>query len=345
MAQYETGTATSQTDLINKLQIFAVANGYTLDNYDAGNRFCSISRSADNLYMTFYWNATDTIAMYQALAYSGGSAQTPWTQTDDSGNGHSTLGLIDRGRQVSAIGNGPYTAYHFFATTNPYCIYAVVEFSPGLYRHFGFGMIAKQETWTGGAWVAGHLWNPGGSTPFDYYASAGNGAHSVLLDGALNQNVNYAKVYNTSAGGTLHCEGLPGQDGSSKWGHCIYNEVADAYVGTDRGSNPRVRIGGGCRYGPALSMYGPHLPDLSAGSIPIIPMEVFYNRGEGSEDGWYHLGTTPDMGHIHLHGIDPGQALTVGSDIWLAFPAVRKSSVGGTNQESDNMGITYKKVI
>jgi len=52
-----------------------------------------------------------------------------------------------------------------------------------------------------------------------------------------------------------------------------------------------------------------------------------------------------NVGHIHLHGIDPAQELVVGADTWIAFPMVRKSNIGGYNQESENAGIIYRKDV
>ncbi len=345
---YETGAATDATDLMNKLQVFAAANGFTVDNYNGTTHFLSISRVADNLYTTFYWDNTNTIALYQALGYAGGSAETPWTQVDDSGNGNSNIALLYQGRQVSEIGAGPFTAYHFFAYDSPsYSIHIVLEFSPGLYRHFGFGAINKSGVWTGGAWVAGHLWNPGGNPAFSAYDLPNSGNHSVLLDGRFSPGSLFYTTYGTDAGGTLHLEGFDGQASGAKWGHAVGVNTNDDRVGDDRGGTQRVRISGGCRQGIALSQFGWLLPDLSNGFIPIVPFEVFYHKddADAGSNHWYYLGRMANVGHIHLHGIDPAQELTVGAATWIAFPAVRKSVVGGNNQESANMGIIYNKVV
>ena len=342
---YQTGSATDTTDLMSKLSTFAQANGFTEDYYSGANRFLSLSRPALNLYVSFQWDLSNFIAMYQALGYSGGQAETPWNQANDSGNGSNDFGTYpERGRQVSNIGAGPFTAYHFFAHDDPYNIFAVLEFSPGLYRHFGFGYLNKTGTWTGGAWCAGHLWHTGGSSAFNAYSVPTSPAHTVLMDNLLTQQATYYGTINNDSGGTLHVEGLPNQPAAGKWGHAISNGVADADIGTDRASNARIRIGGGCRGGPALVQFGRYLPNLANGFIPIIPMEMFYNDGQTSVDGWYPLGVMHNVGHIHLHGIDAAQELTVGADTWVAFPMVRKSDIGGINQESENAGIIYKKV-
>lgn len=342
---YETGTASDATDLMSKLSTFAQANGFTEDYYSGANRHLSLSRPADNIYISFCWDGVDYLQMYQALGFSGTYNEQPWNQVDDSGNGSDDPDTYpDRGRQVSRIGAGSYTAYHFFAYTDPHNIHVVLEFSPGLYRHFGFGKVHKVGTWVGGAWCAGHLWNWAGSSPFAIYSSPGHAGHTVLMDGALVLGLIYYGTYNNDAGGTLHVEGLPNQPAGGKWGHSVDNSNDDEDIGEDRGSIGRIRIAGGCRRSVALSQFGPFLPDLSNGFIPIIPMEIFYCDGDDAVDGWYYLGRMHNIGHISLHGIDPAQELTIGADTWIAFPTVRKSDVGGTNQESENSGLIYKKV-
>lgn len=342
---YQTGSAADQTDLMSKLSTFATANGYTQDYYNGTNRHLSLSRAADNLYVSFAWDGVDHIQMYQALGYSGTHNEQPWNQLNDSGNGNSDPDTYpDRGRQVSKIGNGAFTAYHFFAYTNPHNIHVVLEFSPGLYRHFGFGKVDKVGSWTGGAWCAGHLWNWAGYTQYGAYPLPSHNAHSVLMDGALIPGSTYYGTYNTDAGGTLHIEGVPGQAATSKWGHSLDYTTDDGDIGTDRAGNSRIRIGGGCRKGIALAQFGFVLPDLANGFVPIIPMEIFYFRGDGGDSGWYYLGRMHNIGHIHLHGINVAQEITVGADTWKCFPTVRKSNVGGINQESENSGIIYKKV-
>jgi len=338
---YQTGTASDQTDLMNKLSTFAQANGYTQEYYNGTTRFLSLSRSADNLYVSFAWDAVDTIAVYQALGFSATYQEQPWNQANDSGGGSDNLTYYDRGRQVSRIGNGSFTAYHFFAHTNPYCIYIVLEFSPGLYRHFGFGKINKVGTWTGGAFVYGHTWAFADS--FQAYDNPQYGAHSVMMDSLFQDGLMYHSTYSENGGGTLHCESLPGQDASSKWGMSGLYAQSSTYL-YDRASNPMVRIVGGCRGGMTLRNLGGFLPNLANGFVPIVPMEVFYYRGLSGVDGVYYLGNMHNVGHIHLQGINPGQEIPVGSDVWLAFPMVRKADVGNNNQESENAGIIYKKV-
>ncbi len=346
---YQTGSATNGTDLFSKLSTFAQANGYVEEYYNGTSRFLSLSRAADALYVTFYWNNTDTAAIYQALGFSAGQQETPWGQVDDSGNGSVDINDLHPGRVVNGIGAGPFTAYHFFAYDSPsYSIHIVLEFSPGLYRHFGFGQLSKSGAWIGGAWVGGHLWNPAGNPVFNQYSIPNSTKHSILLDGRLSPGTALFGNYDTNAGGTLHLEGFDGQAVGAKWGHCVDPGASVTGVGNDRGGTDRTRIAGGVRQGIAISQFGFLLPDLGSGFIPIIPIETYYHKDNAdisTGNDWYYLGKMGNVGHIHLEGITPAQELTVGAETWIAFPAVRKANAGGANQESENMGLIYNKVV
>lgn len=345
---YQTGTASDLDDLMNKLQIFAAANGFTVDNHDAAGNFLSISRPTDNLYVTYYWGNLDDIMIWQALGYNATHKSAPWNQTDDSGNGDANTTDPQTGRNVSQIGNGTFTAYHFFAYTSPHNLFIVLEFSPGLYRHFGFGMLEKSGSWTGGAWAAGHVWNRGGNPAYSGFDVPNLLSHTILMDSLLVPGQTFYNAYSTNAGGTLHIEGFQteGQPVGGKWGHSVNPGTDPLVVGNDRGGTGRVFIYGGFRGGPSVRLFGSFLPDLANGFVPIMPIETYYVADPDQQSrNFYYLGRMPNVGHIHLEGIDPGQQLTIGSDNWLAFPAVRKSNIGGDNQESHNMGIIYKKVI
>jgi len=336
---YSTGSATDQSDLMSKLSTFAQANGFTQDNYDGTNKFLSLSRSADSLYVTFHWDGSNHIQMWQALGYNGTYAQTPWLQADDSGNPGSSIADPSQGRNINRIGNGTFPTYHFFGYTNPYRIFVVLEYSAGLYRHFGFGKINKAGSWTGGAFVAGHRWSDEGSS----ISIPGAVYHSLLLDGVYTPST-YAGV--NKAGATIHMTGLPNQNSATKWGQFGgLNDSGTQHPGTDTASNPRDIAYGGFRNGLGVQQWGWMLPDLANGFLPIIPIELFYIYQETTTRSiWYYLGNLPDIGHIQLQGISAGQEITVGSDTWIAFPAVRKANLGGANEESENMGLIYKKV-
>jgi len=340
---YQTGSASDQTDLMNKLQVFAAANGFTVEHYSGVDRLLYISRAADSLYAGFAWDGENHIGVYQALGYSAGSVSTPWAMPQDSGNGVANLAQLYKERNVNNIANGPFPTYHFFGYTNPYAIHVVLEFSAGIYRHFGFGKLEKVGNWIGGAWVAGHHWNSQRDGSSLGVPNSGN--HSILLDSAFYPLSSYYD-YCYRAAATMHAEQLPLQPASSKWAMSCHPGMDSSYLSADRAGNAKVRISGGCRGGMAMSQFGWLVPNLASGFIPLIPMEVFYidQQASSTSCGWYHLGRMPNVYHVHMQGIDPAQEIVYGGSTYLVFPGVRKSRIATNNQESWNMGIVYKKV-
>ena len=332
---YQTGSASGQENLLSALFTFAVANGWTQDLFDTSNNKGSLHKG--NCYVHFRWDGTDgtAIALYQSLGYVGGN--DPWNHTDDSGNGTTGTSLESQ-RRVNGIGNGTYPAYHFFAHTSPDVIWVVLEYASGLYRHFGFGTLDKKGSWTGGEFVAGHVWQPNQSDiPSSVY-------HSLLLDGRYVNSSNYGATYQNMAA-TVHAEGMPNQNGSSKWGVCGWGMLSTLPdPANDRAGNPRYWIQGGFRDGPVIEQYGWASPSLNDGFIPMMPIELFWaDKDAVGGRAMYYIGKAPYVAHIQHEGIIVAQEITVGGDDWIVFPAVRKKYEQDDTEESWNMGIMYKK--
>jgi hypothetical protein len=131
---YQTGTATGTADLLDKLNTFAVANGWTLNRRDAA----SLSISKSGIYQNL-WENGSKILLRMATGYDGGAA---W----DAQPGAATW------KQVSWGMSGSFSAYHFFAAGN--YIYIVVEVDPGVFKHLAFGEIHKCGAYTGGEFSA-----------------------------------------------------------------------------------------------------------------------------------------------------------------------------------------------
>lgn len=342
---FETGIASSQEDLISKLSTFAQANGWTEENFTSSGGpgvpgEATLSRG--DVFVTFRWDgdegspdSPDNIAIYQSLGYSGGA--DPWNHPDDSGNGTADDTLSSE-RRISGIGQGPFTSYHFFeddGAGDPY-IHCVLEYAPGIYRHFGFGTIIKFGDWVGGEYAYGTVWNDGS------VSSTLSSQHSILLDGIFSttsgsQNKN---------GATLHVEGLPGQPANSKWANVGNGSSvggSGSWADVDRAGEDRVKVRGGSRGGSHLAAFGHVVESPLNGAVPLIPLPLWYEDLDPSPERWYLLGYMRDVAHVQMQQFDPGEELTVGADTWVIFPGIRKSDSG--QEESENMGIAYRKRV
>jgi len=340
---FSSGTATNQQDLLTQLFSFATANGWTQDEFNTTTKVGSLHNTAgSNIFVHFGWEGTevggpDNIAMTQSQAFSGTGLNID-AHTNDSGNGVAFPGgttLLTAERRVSRIGDGPFTAHHFYQGASPDYIYVVLEYASGLFRHFGFGELEKIGDWTGGDWVGGHVWDEDGVQD-DVPSST---THTILLDG----------VHTSTSGteerdpGTIHIEGLPSQVASGRYGH-LGNTTSAAWQGVDGDGTDRETVIGGIRGGFALREYGWLLASLLNGFVPLIPVPIVYTVPGTSPVQHILLGFMPNIRHIQMGNFTPGQTIVVGSDTWRIFPGVRKRFQADNQSETRNMGIAYLQV-
>jgi len=325
---YETGTATDLADLITKLNTFATSNGWTGDELDTGNGDWAISKNT--VFVSARWDTATPqhLALYQALAFDG-AGTLPGDHTDDSGNGYNDTSshvdtILDNERHVTDLGDGPFPSYHFFENdSNPAYIHVVVEVSTGIYRHFGFGELSKVGTWTGGEYVYAHYNNNGTTNKLSTI-------FGTLLDG-LQVNEQFCA--------TLHCEGLTNQDASSKWG--IVWGTTTITPSNDSGGNPRERIQGGFRGGPTARAFGNFNGSSLTGLIPAYKIGLWHLDNDNNR--MRLLGYQADVRGINIRNFSSGQEVTIGSDTWVMFPLLLRST-DNVAYHTDYSGIAYKKV-
>lgn len=325
---YETGTATSIADLISKLTTFATGlstTPWTSDELAATQ--ATLHRG--DCHASFAWAASSAVMMtvFQSLGWV--TSVFPDQYTDDSGNGSSIVPATLE-RRCNFIYTGPYT-YYFFAGegSTPY-IHCVVEIEPNRFRFFGFGNIIKNNDFTGGEYVYGGLWDQNAS----YIDVPSSDHHAVLLD-----NANPA-----TNGATVHLEGLPNQDASSKWGVCMTDALASA--GNDTAGNPRVMLFGTARSGLWTRMLSWMPISLYNSYKPIAPIQLLYRDDSYTPESLSFLGTMPDVGVVNIKNISSGGTFSDGTDDWMIFPWSIKQYLpaAGSTEQSWNAGFAFKKI-
>lgn len=189
---YETGTATSVVDLLNKFATFIEANGWTRDSLGdegSGRRYHAHNGSV-YVNMRAYANedppstilghgstGTYSWAFNIGTGYDGGTA---WHQQAGAplftGSTYYTAGMNKIDSSVPA--------YHFFAHNGGDQIIAVVEHASGSYQYLGFGSLVKYGTWTGGEYMYGSMngvtnneWSTGsGIVGIGFFQAPANGS-------------------------------------------------------------------------------------------------------------------------------------------------------------------------
>jgi hypothetical protein len=181
MAQVQvTGSASDVWDLLLAIKNAAVSNGFTQNEYIAGNPAMGVLRLQRNSkYYNIYAHPDDPTqsgdqdlggALSFSISSGYTSSSTEGAQPDESS------------RTLMNITPGPYQNHWFFIRDEAVApLFAgVVEFQSGYFRSFVFGECEKQGTYTGGEVVGSVWWNQ--STSFiDQYTHT---SHNLLFAGA-----------------------------------------------------------------------------------------------------------------------------------------------------------------
>jgi len=324
---YQTGTATDLADLLGKLMTFAVANGWTQDELDLVNGNIAFHRNS--IYISGRWFVATPLqlSLHQALAFDGISTE-PGDHTDDSGNGYNTNsshsnGNLDNERCVYNIGDGSFT-YFFFESD--YYLHVVVEISTDVFRHMHFGSINKEGDWTGGEYCCGQMQIVAGPISTD---------NTALFDG-LFADTGATDIRRAS---TIHMEGLPGQDGSGKWGQISGNHSTTPP--TDSAGNPKASCQGGFRGGPIARNFGWIPSSASTGMVTMVQIGLWYV--DTGSNLVYLLGYMPDVRFFNIRNFAPKQEITISADTWVLFPTSKRTQAVEANSTYYS-GVAYKKV-
>lgn len=318
MAVYETGAASSVTDLLDKLRIFATANGWTQNFF--GTR---TTGSGQALQLTKGAMACTFIADTSAGTSADPGNYFGAYQHDTYNAGNGTENQANKSLQCLANGmTGPYVAYHFMTGSeggSDY-LYVVVEVTSGTYKHAGVGKLVGMGALTNGHFAFGCRWGYG-STPISdplaaYHAWPFDSGESGFRGGPATQV-------------RADCDGV-----TPRW--------YDFSSGVSYGN----RAGGGVRaVGSALgtlrgTVYGPTLYGASAitGRTTLVPCMIY---GERTSNLASILGYAPGMRWVKLDYIAPGDILTLGADQWKVFPVIRKNGSAG-QVNSGLYGYAYK---
>lgn len=325
---HQTGTANDPVDLLDKLRVFALANGWTIHNFGArpagatAGQALQLSKgglSASFLTLSAAGTVADPgpkVGSYVHDAYVGGSG------TENQANGSPIS-------YTNAMA-GPYQAYDFFTgqgEKGPY-LYVVVETSAGLFKHFGIGILDSIGAMNTGAFHFNSNWNY--STT--YVGTLANLAHLIPWSGLENTATN--GYNNTTAWTSTQIRG-DSDTLAPKW-----------YLSTTSTGTGNLYVPRRLRGGPfSASQVGQvtNFPQLSSasnrtGRTTLVPTLMLGERTGGQ---FSPLGSGPGVRWVQMDYLDPGAVLTIGTDTWKVFPVIRKN--GSTGQPNSLLyGYAYK---
>lgn len=306
---YQTGVASSVSDLLSTIRTFAVAEGWTA-NTSVASRSDGTAGECFNI-----TKGTVVGAFYSqtsgATASDPGNFMGTYTYPSYSGgNGNMAQANPSAKILTNGMGAGPFVAYHLFGHTNH--IHCVVETISGVFKHFGLGMVEKLGTVTTGVYNYGSRWNYG-STTIDTPGASG---HGIPFDGS---------------------------ESTSRLGQSLSirvdsDAISPRYFDPLTSATSRVACGWRNSTDSMLNGIGQDMaPSSLTGRAILFPFMLSGSRGSGL---YSPLGYVPDVRFVRMDNFTPGQSLTIASDTWRVFPVIRKGPVSGDAQ-SNNWGYAY----
>lgn len=297
---YETGSATGVVDLLSKLRTFLTANGWTENRWSAqgSGNWLNISKSSMFVNIVSDPSAGTSsepghfLRVYGATSYASGSAYTAQPNTS---------GVCI----VNGLGTTSLTAYHFFASGD--YVYAVIEVTPGYYKHLHFGILEKFGTYTGGWFVM--------ATAQDYVTSGAN----LTNDFYSGHCIPWCCSGKSSAANGRNQIRADINGASNKW--------FDMYQSTTIANRAISGV-----YGALAVNIGQNLlansPNALNGLTLFTPCMIL----AGNSNSLYNpLGYGPDIRAVRMDNLTAGQTVTIAGVNWVVFPIYNKPAGGGAS--------------
>jgi hypothetical protein len=324
---YQTGTAATSTDLLQKIVTWLASLGWTTDRsaVEGAGWTASLHHNGNFVHMRAVENETAVpwhtgittrpygLHMYLGTAFDSGQPFN--NQTAGAPIGSSTF-PIGVGMPLSA---GPFSNYYFFADSTADNIVIVVEKTSGLFVHIGWGLsIQKAGTFTGGPYFFGSVSgfytglvvstpnSPGFTSssdcPFVNSDAEGGGPGFVRAD-VDSWTGKWVGIFN-SAGGPD--QGFTGKQGDS----------------SVRGASSPMKVNYPV-YADSAALFKFQYEQTSAqdGRANLLPVYLWVLR-DGTTTGYSMLGTAPNIFSTNAvgNGYSNADEYVLGGTTYKLFP-------------------------
>lgn len=318
---YQNGTATSPTDLLQKLATFLTANGWTQDSSVAdgagwrlhvhkgtvyANFRAAVNEGTVSLFDDYYSTPWSGIAFYLGDGYSSGST---WKNQSGSPKNFTTPTRTVGAGMV--LPQGAITGYHFFADATGDNISVVVEKSASVFTYMVWGTsMQKLGTWTGGPYFCGGTcgnylsWTQNGAAPGYAYSAGCPGSYGNPGNSTSTYTSTYVKIdvdaftgkWVSIAPTTTGSQGYTGKRGSS----CVPWTATASLA-------------------PSYSAMIKRLTSQLTGQSLMLPIRLLVNRDAGGNS---FIGSLPNIfiTNACLKGFTPGALYNWGTDQYRVFP-------------------------
>lgn len=330
---YQTGTATGANDLLDKLRLFAIAQGWTANRWVAAGSGQELCLSKGSAYFNFrsYQNETALIngssytlrygiSMNGSDSYAGGSAwdRQPGYPVRSGGTAGSDQG---HGYMPFVVSQGPFVAYHLFAPDSK-TIYLELEITTGTFLRLGFGTLDLFNSGT-----------PGGGRFFYSTGSNGGVTNSTGTSTWLGTDIDNG-IYSLEEVPFRAADYTTANANSGSFLRAAFDSF-DNWCGSANAA-ANTNMVQACQGGGVHDRLIRDLSPNPMNGIGILtPNIVSVNR---ANEYLHPIGVIPGIRYMDMTNYLPGDEFTIGADTWKVFPWYNK---GGRSYQR---GIAYKKV-
>lgn len=353
---YQTGTATGPDDLLDKLRIWLLANGWTVNSWaddnttyrtwtglvGTGKRLHVQKTAADSGVMYFnlrsvnrgvvfenhneysvlqsygkYMAEVTGIALNGSTGYNGGNA---WDYQPGAPIGISSKSW---GACITELSLTAIPAYFFWQDGDT--VVVCVEYQSGKFQWLAFGCLDKSGAgaYTGGQFFIGSL---GAYEPSNQLLYTGTNSNKTLFFCHNESYYGTGAIYlNIDSAAGWRSIGYQGSNSSA-----LYNR--EAIVPGVRPNDPTPSY----YYNTLCSFFWSRAPNHYNALAPFVPL---YILGKRANANWSLLGWPKSIRMLNAYYHDPAAEYTLGSDVWMIFPAHAK-----TDADGGRMGFAVKKV-
>lgn len=367
---YETGTASSQHDLLDRLRLFLIAQGFTINMWaDDTSSFYqpSLSTAGKRLHANkgdFYINLRSCVRAFPFGQYGTGpenassdcyannryysevtgiainmstgfDAGQSWSRQPGSPRGSTDLSY---GGTLTVI-SGAVPSYRFFYFDSPRMLLVSVEKSPGVFVHALFCNLEKVGSFVGGQFFCGS-----GNcyftdkTPACMSLSYPPSTYS-MSDFLLNSNTQFSETHQKGAVRVV------GEDGASAGSYLDWR----GWNGYKNGGNVFACCGpfmSGNYFAPyhdsnANPIDYSHVttegmilcatPSEYNAIVPLVRVPILSKRSTSMvTPQWAIAGYIPHIRLIRMDAFNVGEIISYGDDHWMVLPVLRKGVAGYT---------------
>lgn len=232
-------------------------------------------------------------------------------------------------------------AYHLFSSGD--FVHVVIEETSGRFRHLSFGFINQYGSFPGGQYLtAGCPIESSTATALDFTTSNNQipfGSNGIGTSGSVLATNGYPGTYvranidSLTVGWRILSTGWP-VSGRDSYGCSSYGNDANSRGGSTQNSY----------YSLTHDLAYHCAPQSYNGLAPMLPCYVGVNRMP-YVGTWTLLGEFPDVRFLNISNFNPGDELTLGTDVWKIFPLWNKAYTLGAEPISYDYGLAYRKVV